>query len=106
MESSPLLLGVRALLGGQLSTVRTHAQNAVEQPQLLGADDDSHFMFFIGELEPLTLMVPIILQPSSPFFQSSRGLFSFLHTVLYHSLCLLPLAVYFTFSFSTTGLTW
>ena len=38
VEIAPLGPGMRALLGDQLFPGSTHAQPAVEQPQLLGAD--------------------------------------------------------------------
>jgi hypothetical protein len=40
VENSPLSLGVRTLLGDQLSPGGPCLQRAVEQPQLLGADVD------------------------------------------------------------------
>ena len=45
VEISPLNLGVRTLLGEQLSPGETCVQRAVEQPQVLSADGDQKAVF-------------------------------------------------------------
>jgi hypothetical protein len=45
LEISPLSLGVRTLLGDQLSSGCTCAQRAVEQPHLLGAEAQWKHLF-------------------------------------------------------------
>jgi hypothetical protein len=61
---SPLNPGMRTLLGEQLSPGRTCVQQAVEQPQLLGADGD--------QKDPVSA-VPLLL---CPLHEKSRELTS------------------------------